>query len=397
MKNLILEDGIELINSTLKQISKKEIIKIENSLNKISFEDIKAKYDNPPFNRSAIDGYACKISDIDELPKNLKIVYEICAGDDTYITTKNCECVRIMTGAEIPENLDCCIRQEDVEIFEDHIKITKKIKKFDNYCFKGEDYKKGDVLIKKGTLITFAEIGLLASMGYEDIKVFKEPSIAIISTGDEVVMPTEILPKSKIFNSNLFLIEARLKELGFTNIQKLHIKDDFEKIAEKISSIYKKTDLVITTGGVSVGMKDIFHEVVEEKDFKQIFWKLQIQPGTPIMYSLYKDMPVISLSGNPFAALVNFELVVRPLIFNLYPSEKLITKKFIGILKNEFNKKSKKRRFVRATYSNGNVFLNDLHSSGSISSLSGCNCLIEIKENSEELKINDLVNIILIN
>lgn len=397
MVNISLEEGLNIIEDSISRINRFESIKIEKSLGRIVYTDILANYDNPPFNRSAIDGYACHSEDIKDIPYSLKVKYELCAGDDTVVEVGFGECVRIMTGAEIPDGLDCCIRQEDTNYGTEYVVINKKINKYDNYCFKGEDYKKGEVLIEKDTMITYAEIGLLASMGYENVSVFCQPRIALISTGDEVIMNTQKLTKSKIYNTNLFLIEARLLELGFSNVQKMHINDNADIVYGKIRSLYENVDIVITTGGVSVGNKDIFHEVVEKEDFKQVFWKLKIQPGTPIMYSFFKDLPIISLSGNPFASLVNFELIVRKALYELYPYDKLITQKVKASLKSEFNKKSKNRRFVRAFYKDGFVYLNgDLHSSGAISSLKGCNCFIQIMPNTNKLTVDEEVDIILI-
>lgn len=397
MTNISLENGIELINKTINHLNDYDEVDIEQSLDKIAFFDIVANYDNPPFNRSAVDGYCCHSDDIKEIPTKLKVIDLLCAGDDRVINVNSFECVKIMTGAEIPNGLDCCIRQEDTDMGEVLVEIQKECKAFDNYCFRGEDYKKDEVIIKKGEIITFLEVGLLASMGYKKVKVFKTPKIAIISTGDEVVMNTEILGKSKIYNSNIFLIEARLKELGINEIYKIHINDSAKEVSKKIIELYNNFDLIITTGGVSVGVRDIFHEVVKEPYFEQIFWKLQIQPGTPIMYSLYKDKPIISLSGNPFAALVNLELVVRFAIYKLYKNDKLLPKVEMGILQDEFNKMSKNRRFIRAYFENGKVYLNNQkHSSGVLSSLKGCNCLLEIDKNTECLKSGDNVKVHLI-
>lgn len=397
MINISLEDGIELINSTLEILSDYEEVYIEDALNRVAFCDVNAKYDNPPFNRSAVDGYCCRSEDLNQIPVKLKVVDQLCAGDDRIITVKPFECVKIMTGAEIPDGLDCCIRQEDTDRGNLFVEIQKNYKRFDNYCFQGEDYKEKEVLITKMTTISYVEIGLLASMGYTKVKVYRLPKIAIISTGDEVLMNTEKLSRSKIYNSNIFLIEARLRDLGINNIYKAHINDDHVKVIEKIKEIYNKVDLVITTGGVSVGVLDIFHEVVKGDDFKQMFWKLQIQPGTPIMYSLYKNLPVISLSGNPFAALVNLELVVRHALYKLCPNKTFIPKIQIGILQDEFNKKSINRRFIRAYFENDKVYLNKQNnSSGVLSTLKGCNCLLEINKNTVRLLIGDEVKVHLI-
>ncbi len=393
VQNIELEYGIELLSKTVTKLSNTEIVPIDNSLGRILSNDITAKHNNPPFNRSAIDGYALKASDLN----NYRVVGELCAGDSTAFKVGDGECVRIMTGAEIPHDCDCCVRQEDVTVDGINIIINKVIKKYDNYVFSGEDFKSGQLLLSRGTKLSFVEIGILASAGYYEVEVFIKPKVAIISTGDEVIMPFEELSKSKIYNSNIYMIEGRLNELGISNVYKQHIIDSPDAIYNEIAHLSTKYDLIITTGGVSVGKKDILHDVVQNLEITQLFWRLKIQPGTPIMCSMYKNTPIISLSGNPFASLVNFELVVREVLYLLYSDTCFKTRRLPAILESTFNKKSKNRRFIRANYEDGKVFIDTTqHSSSIISSLINCNCLIEIKENTEFLSKGDKVNVILI-
>ncbi len=393
VKNIELEVGLELLTETITRGNKTEIVTLDNALGLILRTDIYAKYNNPPFNRSAVDGFAL-ISD--ELTQ-YKIIGELCAGDATVFSVKKGECVRIMTGAEIPHDCDCCVRQEDVIINGDIISLNKDTRKYENYVFVGEDYKQGELLLQKGTRLTFIEIGILASAGYYEVEVYSKPKIALISTGDEVMMPNDALKKSKIYNSNIYLLDGRLKELGLTAEYKKHLSDDANIIYNVIQKLSNDYDFIITTGGVSVGKKDIFHDVVQYDGMELVFWRLNIQPGTPIMCSKYNDTPIISLSGNPFASLVNFELVVREALYTLYNDSKLKTINTEAIIESDFNKKSKNRRFIRAYYENGKVFINTtLHSSGVLSSLQNCNCLIEIKPNTQFLSKGDKVQVVLL-
>ncbi len=393
VKNIELEHGLALLASEISQLGKIEVRTLDDSLGYILSENLYANHNNPPFNRSAIDGYAFKVSD----KEKLTIVGELCAGDSTEISVGLGECVRIMTGAEIPPSCDCCIRQEDVTVLGDVLTINTSVKKYDNYVFIGEDFQEGQLLLEKGTKLSFIELGILASSGFNLVSVFSKPKVALISTGDEVVMPTEKLTKSKIYNSNIYLLEGRLKELGITEIHKKHIADCPEKIHQEIKNLSLNYDLIITTGGVSVGKKDIFHEVIQMENMKLIFWRLNIQPGTPIMCSMYEQTPIISLSGNPFASLVNFELVVREALYLLYKDNAFKTLNRVATLESNFDKKSKTRRFIRARFENGHVFINtNKHSSGVLSSLRDCNCLIDINPNTISLEKGDTVNIVLI-
>lgn len=393
-KNIELEHGLELLSKVISRIDKVEKVAVDNALGFILSTDLYANHNNPPFNRSAIDGYAINSNSSSNV---FKVVDELCAGDETVINVNLGECVRIMTGSEIPDNCDCCIRQEEVTLKDDIITLNSPIKKYDNYVFIGEDFKKGELLLPKGTKISYIELGILASAGYFEVEVYSKPKIALISTGDEVVMPFEKLTKSKIFNSNIYMLEGRLKELGFENIYKKHIKDCPETIYDKIKTLSFDYDIIITTGGVSVGKKDIFHDIASKDGIKQIFWRLNIQPGTPIMCNSYNNTPIISLSGNPFASLVNFELVVREALYILYGDDDLKVARVKAQLEIDFLKKSKRRRFVRAYHTNGKVFINTTqHSSGVLSSLRNCNCLIDINPNTDKLSKGDIVNVVLI-
>lgn len=403
MKYIQLEEAINLIKENVTYNSTFEEVNLLDARNRVAYEDIFSTIDNPPFNRSPIDGYSCKSCDLKDIKNDnyvkLNVIGEICAGDSKSFNVQKGECVRIMTGAMIPENCDCCIKQEDTDEGDEIVKIYKMISKNENFCFKGEDYKKDTLLVSKDSKLTYAHIGVLASSGINRVKVYQMPKIAIISTGDEVVECGKVLNSGKIYNSNSYMIKARLLELGFSNILINSISDDEDLVYDCIKDLSKEFDVIVTTGGVSVGKKDIFHEVVKKEDMKQIFWKIQIQPGTPIMFSLYKDTPVVSLSGNPFASLVNFELIVRELLGFMYKDDALVTKKFSATLKSDFNKKSIKRRFIRGIYDNykGVVTLPcGLHSSGVLSSLVGCNCLIDIKAGTSHLKSGDTVKVILL-
>ena len=229
------------------------------------------------------------------------------------------------------------------------------------------------------------------------MKVLRKPKIALFVTGDEVQMSGEALKEGKIYDTNLHLLRARLLTLGFNVFKAMHIGDSGKKVAEEIDKVIDEADFVLTTGGVSVGKKDIFHEVLPILGAERKFWKVDLQPGTPAMFSTYKNKPLLSLSGNPFAALATFELLGRPLLAKMSGDESIRTRRIEAVLENDFNKKSKVRRFIRAFYNDGSIKLTSIkHASGMLLSMNGCNCLIDIKAGTESLKKGDKVEIILI-
>ena len=302
-----------------------------------------------------------------------------------------------MTGAKLPKGCDCVIKQENTNEGMDIVEIYEELKKYDNYCFKGESVKKDTLLMKKGDTLSYIHIGILSGMGYTKVKVKRIVNAALLVTGDEVSIPGNELKEGKIYDSNMHLFNSRLNELGIKVTVCEIVGDNYKIVGEKIKDSIKNVDIVITTGGVSVGKKDILHESLPYIGAEILYWKVNIKPGTPAMFSLYEKKPILSLSGNPFASLATFELLGRPVLAKISGNSKIKTKNITGIMYDGFNKSSKIRRFIRAFYEDGKVKLNNgSHSSGVLSSMIGCNALIDIKAGTEKLSIGDEVNIILI-
>lgn len=383
-----LEEGIHLVQNHLTPDVKIEEVNVLDALGRVLAEDIVAPHDQPPFPRSPLDGYALQAQDSKGAAKNrpatLKVIDEIMAGNVSSHRVRAGEAVRIMTGAPIPEGADCVIRQEDTNYGDDVVEVYREHHAFENYCYVGEDYKKGTCLIKKISTLTPVEIGLLASVGKQKVMVYALPEIHLITTGDELIMPGNPLLPGKIYDSNLYSLGARLRELGLPAVLHDNIEDNAQSVANQIASAAKTAKVIITTGGVSVGKKDIMHEVFQLLSVKKLFWKMSLKPGTPTLCGIYDDTLIIGLSGNPFGAITNFEIFVRPILAYLTGNHTLTPVKQTGILQENFGKPSKVRRFVRAKYEAGKVHLPDgLHSSGVLSSMSGCNCLIDIPGGSE--------------
>lgn len=399
MIGVTVEEAINIMLETTPIIKEIETVALLKSGGRILAVDMAAPIDQPPFNRAPVDGYACKAEDTmgasKEEPVKLKVVAEIHAGDYKEMVLQKGEAVRIMTGAAIPEGCDCCIRQESTNYGEEEVEFYEALKPFDNYCYQGEDFKKGTVLLTKGIKLGYVEIGILASMGYSEIPVYKKPKVALLTTGDEVTTPGQRLLPGKIYNSNLSLLVARMMELGIEVGHIITPPDDARAVAGAIAQVAPDVDVILTTGGVSVGKKDILHEALPLLGAKRLYWRVKLQPGTPVIYSIYKDKPVISLSGNPFGAITTFELLVRPVLAKMGQEESLLTFKGEGIMRDAFPKVSKNRRYIRAIYKEGKVSLpKGLHASGILSSMIGCNCLVEIPAGTKGLEIGDQVVVV---
>ena len=395
-KNIELEHAVELIRKHAKPVSRIKRLPITEALNYRLSGDLFSPLDNPPFNRSPLDGFTFNHAG-SEAGKKLKIIGCVYAGEAFEGYVKEGEAVRIMTGAPIPEGCDCVIRLEDCTWDDQEIMLPKAMKAYENYCFKGEDYTAQTVMIHKGKRLGPVHLGIIASMGIDQIMVYDAVRVGLLVSGSEIVQPGSALGPGKIYDTNLTLLTSVLASLGMKPVLADFVCDEAEAVSAKIKAMMKECDCIITTGGVSVGDKDIFHEVVQLLDAEQLFWRVKLKPGTPAMFSMVEGCPLLSLSGNPFAALVTFDLMGRELLAVMSGNEALVPKRQTAILKQPFQKRSGNRRFIRAQAVKGKVMINsDKHSSGMLASMLGCNCLIDIAAGSEGLKAGETVKIVML-
>lgn len=401
MEKLSVEQALEEILKYTTVITDTEDVHLLHVSGRILACDMAASFDNPPFDRSPIDGYACKAADLTdasrEHPAKLEVIREIDAGQYSTEEIQKGQAVRIMTGAAIPPGCDCCVRQEDTDYGETQVCIYRPEKPWGNYCFSGEDFKKGDVLLKKGSRLSFVEAGVLAGMGYTQATVYRRPRAALFTTGDEVVLPGQPLPPGKIYNSNQTLLASRLLDFGVELVHVRDIPDDPSVMAEALKKATQEADVIFTTGAVSVGKKDIMHEALDLAGAKRIFWGVAVKPGMPTLFSVCDGIPILSLSGNPFGVAVITELLARPMIQKMKQDDALKLVRVTGTMADTFGKPSKGRRFVRAFWEAGTFHLPDgLHSNGVLASMTGCNCLIDIPADSPVLKSKDTAEAVLL-
>ena len=400
--NLLLDEAVEKILENIPMLTKTEQVPLLDALDRVLAQDMYAAFSNPPFNRSAIDGYAVYASDTQsatkEQPVILNVITEVDAGDYYDKKVEPGNAVRIMTGAPIPDGCDACVRQEHTDYGSMQVQIYEPYSSYDNYCYKGEDFTKGQLILEKNKKLDYVDIGILASMGCETVPVYQRPVIGLFTTGDELIEPGHPLAPGKIYNSNLYTLLARLKTCGMSPKYFGSIPDEPEKAAALLSDLAAKCDLIITTGGVSVGKKDIIHNVIQLTNANRIFWGIKIKPGMPTIFSILNGCPMISLSGNPFGAVANMELLVRPAIAKLSNDTDFIPVTCQGVLMEDFNKYSGVRRFIRAIHKDGKIYLpKGSHSSGILTSLKQCNCMIDIPAGTKSLCAGETVAYIPLN
>lgn len=398
---LEIENAIDILKGSISPVDELISVPIASASGYIIGEDVTADMDQPPFPRSPLDGYAVRAADImgasEEDPASLKVIGKIYAGQVFDGSVCPGECVRIMTGAPIPEGADTIVRQEDTDYvrngISDTVRIYKTQKAYDNYCRQGDDFHRGDVLIKKGTRVNASVIAVAAGNGCDMLKIYRPVKVAVISTGDEVIQPGNPLAPGKIYDSNLAYVTGRLFELKNINWTGMHCSDEIQEMAGMIRELAKENDLIVTTGGVSVGEKDIMHGVLDALGAKKLFWKVNLKPGAPTLAFITDNTLVICLTGNPYGVIVNFELLVRPVLEKLSHGAVRSAEKAAKALLEDSPKKANKRRFLKGVLEPDGVrFAEGSQSSGNIAAMVSCSCLIELPAGSRG-KAGDMVQV----
>ena len=366
-------------------------------------EDICAPMEQPSFNRSPLDGYALRAADTvgaaPGSPAILEVIDTVHAGSCSAKKVTGGTAVRLMTGSPIPEGADCVIRQENTRTVQGRVEIFKELSRWDNYCCKGEYCQKGDGLLGRGELLRAADIGILASLGIAAVPVYQKPAAAVLSTGDELVEPgTEPAP-GQVYSSNCYTMACRLKECGVEVLSTGIVGDDRGDIERAVAKVIDRVDFVVTTGGASVGEKDLIMETMGNMGAEIIFWKIKIKPGSPALFSVLKGKPVVSLSGNPFAAAATFELLLPPFLEKITGNSSLRLKTMRAVLQNDFNKKSPIRRALRGRFvqdDSGKALVQIAdrdQSPGNLQVALDSNCFIDIQKGSAGLKRGEMVQI----
>lgn len=288
-------------------------VKIEFLNKRVLSQNIIASRNQPPFNRAMMDGYAINLEAVNLKTFEIESIQAAGAPQSTLVD-KN-KCIEIMTGASLPQNTNCVIKYEDTELNNGNVILKQGIKltKFNNVHPIASDYKQGDILIPANTKINSTHIAVIASQGNSNIDVYKNPKIAVISTGDELVELDQKIKDHQIYHSNSYALTSLLNEFNFTNNTKHHINDNFEKIKDKIKNLLNSNDILIISGGVSMGKFDFIPKALEELGVFNHFHKVKQRPGKPMWYGTTLDgKQVFGLPGNPVSCLTCLRRFVIP-------------------------------------------------------------------------------------
>lgn len=385
-----------------------EWVPLKNSLGRYIAEDILADHDVPAFDRSPYDGFALRAEDTkdasSEHPVEFEVIDHIGAGIVSAKTIGPFQAIRIMTGAKIPKGANVVIMLELTKTFEKDGKsmmsLKRPLKKGDNISRQGEETLKGNVMIKKGSKVTPGVTAILATFGYAVVPVAKKPVIGIISTGTELLQVSDAMVDGKIRNSNLSMVYAQVLEAGGEPLDLGGVSDDFDQSYAAVKAALSKVDMLITTGGVSVGDFDFLPAIYEKLGADVLFNKVAMRPGSvTTVAALPNGQLLYGLSGNPAACFVGFELFVKPIIYKWCLKENPFPVFAEAKLTHDFPKANPFTRFVRASLdfagSQLSVTPTGLDKSSAVTSIAHADCFIVLPGGTRGFSTGDQVSVLL--
>ena len=391
-KPLYLKQIISFVKKQSILVKQIELINLLNAEDKILAENIYSKINLPPFKNSAVDGYAILKYDLNNSHKIIS-KKRIAAGDSKEVKINKGEVVRIFTGAKMPLNSNTVVMQENTKLENNKLKLLKIPHYGENCRHKGEDISKGKLVLKKGSKIDVKNLNLISAIGYNKVKVYSKIKVGFFTSGNELVRPTTKLTKSKINNSNYFLLNSLLNKNYISKRFLGNLSDNYKKVENNLLKNISKFNMIITTGGASVGDEDHLVKALENNG-KIFFWRAAIKPGRPIAIGKIQNTYIVCLPGDPVSVQLLYAFIVKPLILKLLgaPLKKISAEK----LKTNFSmiKKTKRLEWLRVS----KKFINNEYvivkhpkqGSGMISSISYSDGIVEIPEHVSSIKKGDI-------
>ena len=392
MSMIQVQEALDTILSKI-QFKGVEKVPLDQALGRVLAEDVVSRVNNPPLDNSAMDGYALIAEDIQsatpENPVKLDVVEEIAAGYTAKGVLKPGQAMRIMTGAPIPSGANAVLMQEDTQKDSNAILCLDKADVDENIRMAGEDVKIGEEVIKKGTTLSPAHIGMMAVVGRSQIAVGQRPIVSILSTGDEILELDETPEGPQIFNSNGHMLAAQIKSAGGIPVYLGIAKDTEKDLMEKFESALK-ADVVVSSGGVSVGDYDLVKSSLQKMGQDMLFWKVAMKPGKPLAFGRIGDTPIFGLPGNPVSSFVSFEQFVRPSLRKTMGCSDLSHKTVQAKLTRTIHKKPGRLHFLSSivSWADGEYTVTPAGEQGSgiLKSAANANGLLIFPLEAEEIK-----------
>ncbi len=392
---LSVQQALTVIEQQVSEFNNQQTVILPQALNRTLAEAIISPINVPNFNNSAMDGYGFRHQDLpEEGSRSFKMIGQALAGQAFEQTISEFECVRIMTGARIPEGVDTVIEQEKTERIEDYIIIASGQKQGANVRYIGEDIAKDSVVLPAGSLIGPAQMGVLASLGIASVKIHRKPRVAVFSSGDEIRSIGETLEGNQIYDSNRYTISGMLEKLSVEVVDLGVIPDTQDIIEQTLKSVIGEVDMIITSGGVSVGDADYIKQALD-KNGEIYFSKLHLKPGRPLTFGRLDNTLFFGLPGNPVAVMVTFMYFVRPALLQLLGRKNIQMYDFKVLSQSEMRKlpgRTEIQRGILQQDAEGlKVQITGKQGSGVLSSMSRGNCFIYLPHEAESVTAGDKV------
>ena len=387
-----ISEAISIVKNNSEPLLKQTKKSVEKAGGYHLFEDIYSPINMPPFRQSAMDGYALHLHE----DLTYTLIGEVQAGNASRLQLKKGEAVRIFTGAPVPDTANAVMMQEKVKVDGNTISITHKINQELNIRPLGEQVKQGDLALKQGTKLTPAAIGYLSSLGITKVSVYKKPNIALVTTGNELIEGGQELTYGKIYESNSKMLLSALYGLKFYDVTIHKVEDDYHQTLSKLNEVINANDLVIITGGISVGDYDFVGKALKELQVEELFYKVKQKPGKPLFFGKKHHTSIFALPGNPAAALTCFYVYVYIALQNMMNKKVNELPRVKAKSVSNFTKKGDRPQILKAIYNNEEVEILEGQNSSMQQTFAISNALVYAPEDVNEIKINDTVETILL-
>lgn len=381
-------------------------IPVPKSLGYVLAESIRTSTPLPRFDASAVDGFAVRSPDLNKATHSnatcLQLTGTLAAGDNRILKLNRGTTIRILTGAQIPAGAEACVMQEHVRVENDLVFFSKPVDAGANIRFAGDEFKKGEIVLESGTLITPPVVAMLAVLGRQHVRVCRKPRVSLIVTGNELQPPGTRLRRGKIYDSNTRGLLAALRAIGIDSIRTFRTQDTPRQIKQAFRKAFADSDVVISSGGVSVGSSDFVKDVLAELKVRNVFWRIAIKPGKPIYFGTKKKTLIFGLPGNPVAAQLGFQLLIKPAILRMMGMSSVSSLTLSAILSQDLRKKTGRMEFVRGILSTDDAEQLTVRpargqDSHMIGGLAKANCLIHFPKDQERISAGSKVRISLLN
>jgi len=363
-------------------------IPLSQALHFVLAEEIVSSINMPPFRQSAMDGYG--IADIEKT--EFEVINEIKAGDSLRLDLLPYQAIKIFTGAKVPDSVKAIIQIENCKRDGNKLVLFSTAQINQNIRPIGEQIKKNEIALTKEVILNPEAIGFLASLGITSVKVFQKPSIGIIVTGNELAKPGESLNEGMVYESNGIMLQMALKNITSQNIT-YQVKDNLLQTANVIKHALEKHDIIIISGGISVGDYDFVLEGLQKNNVQIQFYKVNQKPGKPLLFGNKEKKHVFALPGNPAASLTCFYVYVLPLLKRITGNDKDIFNCQKAVIKHDFNVNNQRNQFLKAIFHNNNVEVLSHQNSSMLNSFAQANCLLYLEAGTYNIEQGDLVDI----